>query len=78
MSMMAAIRSAWSLLLGLVLLMLGNGLQGTLLGVRATLEGFSTPTTGVVMTGYYVGFLIGSIAGPRLVKNVGQDRKSVV
>lgn len=74
MSMMAAIRSAWSLLLGLVLLMLGNGLQGTLLGVRATLEGFSTPTTGVVMTGYYVGFLIGSIAGPRLVKNVGHIR----
>ena len=74
MSMYDAIRSAWALLLGLVFFMLGNGLQGTLLGVRASLEGFSTQTTGIVMTGYYVGFLIGSIVGPKLVKNVGHIR----
>lgn len=74
MSMFAAIRSAWTLLLGLVFLMLGNGLQGTLLGVRASLEGFSTQTTGLVMTGYYVGFLLGSTIGPKLVKNVGHIR----
>jgi MFS family permease len=72
--MFAAIRSAWALLLGLAFLMLGNGLQGTLLGVRASLEGFSTQTTGFVMTGYYVGFLIGSTLGPKLVKNVGHIR----
>ncbi len=74
MPMFAAIRSAWPLLLGLAILMLGNGLQGTLLGVRATLEGFSTQTTGYVMTGYYVGFLLGSFIGPKLVKNVGHIR----
>ena len=74
MSMFAAIRSAWALLLGLALLMLGNGLQGTLLGVRASLEGFSTQTTGFVMTGYFVGFLLGSIIGPKLVNNVGHIR----
>ena len=51
MPMFTAIRSAWALLLGLAILMLGNGLQGTLLGVRASLEGFSTQTTGYVMTG---------------------------
>jgi len=74
MSLVGAIRSAWALLLGLVFLMLGNGLQGTLLGVRATLDGFSTQTTGIVMTGYYVGFLLGSTIGPKLVKNVGHIR----
>ena len=74
MSMFAAIRSAWALLLGLAFLMLGNGLQGTLLGVRASLEGFTTQTTGFVMTGYFVGFLVGSIVGPKLVKNVGHIR----
>ena len=74
MPMFAAIRSAWALLLGLAILMLGNGLQGTLLGVRASLEGFSTQTTGYVMTGYYVGFLLGSFVGPKLVKNVGHIR----
>jgi MFS family permease len=72
--MFAAIRSSWALFFGLALLMLGNGLQGTLLGVRASIEGFSTQTTGFVMTGYYVGFLIGSIMGPKLVKNVGHIR----
>ena len=40
------IASAWALLLGIALIMLGNGLQNTLLGVRATLEGFGTGTTG--------------------------------
>jgi MFS family permease len=74
MSMFSAIRSAWALLLGLAFLMLGNGLQGTLLGVRASIEGFSTQTTGFVMTGYYVGFVIGSTLGPKLVKNVGHIR----
>ena len=43
--MLAAISSAWALLLGIALIMLGNGLQNTLLGVRATLEGFGTGTS---------------------------------
>ena len=30
--------SSWALFLGLGLIMLGNGLQGTLLGLRATIE----------------------------------------
>ncbi|MEI2421597.1 hypothetical protein V6O07_15080, partial [Arthrospira platensis SPKY2] len=63
--MFAAIRSTWVLFVGLALIMLGNGLQGTLLGVRASLEGFATTTTGLIMTGYYLGFLFGSIAIPR-------------
>ena len=72
--MLAAISSAWALLLGIVLIMLGNGLQGTLLGVRATLEGFGTAVTGLVMTGYFVGFLAGSVIVPRLLANVGHIR----
>jgi MFS family permease len=56
------------------LLTLGAGLQATLLGVRATLEGFSTLVTGAVMTGYYVGFVIGSVAAPKLVRRVGHIR----
>ena len=47
--MIAAISTAWPLLLGIGLLMLGNGLQGTLLGVRATIEGFPTAITGIIM-----------------------------
>jgi MFS family permease len=49
-------------------------LQATLLGVRATLEGWSTMVTGAVMASYYAGFVIGSIAAPALVKRVGHIR----
>ncbi len=72
--MLAAISSAWALLLGIALIMLGNGLQNTLLGVRATLEGFGTGATGLVMTAYFVGFVAGSAIVPRLLANVGHVR----
>ena len=72
--MFAAIRSCWALLIGIALIMLGNGLQGTLLGLRATLEGFPTFTTGLVMTGYFAGFLAGSTIVPKLLRNVGHIR----
>ena len=72
--MLAAIGSAWALFLGLALIMVGNGLQGSLLGVRAELEGFSSATTGIVMTGYFVGFLLGSRVVPLLILRVGHVR----
>ena len=37
--MIQILSSAWALFLGLMLLMVGNGLQGTLLGVRGDIEG---------------------------------------
>ncbi len=72
--MLAAIASCWALLLGMGLLMLGNGLQGSLLGLRASMEGFHTATTGLVMTGYFVGFLVGSYLVPGMVRRVGHIR----
>ena len=72
--MRALILSLWGLFLGLALLMLGNGLQGTLLGVRASLEGFDTGLTGAIMTCYYVGYIFGSIVTPRLIARVGHVR----
>ncbi len=72
--MVKVVLSAWALLLGMGMLMLGNGLQGSLLGIRAVSEGFGTTVTGLVMTGYYVGFLAGSTLTPRIVLNVGHVR----
>ncbi len=40
--MLDVLRSSWALLLGLTLLMLGNGMQNTVLGIRGGIEGFST------------------------------------
>ena len=54
--------------------MLANGLQGTLLGVRAGIEGFSTFTTGILMSGYFIGMFIGSLLSPILVNRVGHIR----
>ncbi len=68
------ITRTWPLLLGMGVLMLGAGLQGTLLGIRATLEAFPTMVTGIVMACYYVGYLVGTIATPRLIRNVGHVR----
>jgi len=64
----------WPLLLGMSLLMLGAGLQGTLIGVRATLEGFPTAVIGVVMSCYYVGYILGSFGAPFLLQRVGHIR----
>jgi MFS family permease len=72
--MTAAIASSWALLLGVALLMIGNGLQGSLLGIRASLEHFPTMATGILMSGYYAGFLVGSVLTPRLVARVGHVR----
>jgi MFS family permease len=68
------IKSAWPVFAGLILMMVGNGLQVTLLGVRATLEGFDTAVTGLIMSCYYVGYLAGSLLTPRLVSSVGHIR----
>ncbi len=68
------VKNTWSIFLGLSFLMLGNGLQGTITGLRATYEGFSAATTGFIMAGYYIGFLLGSIIAPILVKRVGHIR----
>ena len=72
--MITAVKAAWALFLGLALIMLGNGLQGSLLSLRASLEGFDTATVGAVMTGYFVGFLGGSLIAPKVVVTVGHVR----
>jgi MFS family permease len=68
------IAATWPLLLGMGILMLGSGLQNTLLGLRATLEGFPTPVIGLVMSCYYIGFLTGTLLAPQLIRRIGHVR----
>lgn len=72
--MIQVLGSSWALLLGMMLLMVGNGLQGTLLGVRGGLEDFSTFSMSIVMSGYFVGFLGGSRLAPNMIRRVGHVR----
>ena len=66
--------SAWALLMGVGMLMIGNGLQGTLLGVRGEIEGFSTLQMSFVMSAYFLGFLGGSRLAPEMIRRVGHVR----
>ncbi|WP_299282217.1 MFS transporter [uncultured Tateyamaria sp.] len=72
--MIQVLTSAWALLLGMFLLMVGNGMQGTLLGVRGEIEGFSTFEMSIVMSAYFAGFLGGSRMAPRMIRRVGHVR----
>ena len=72
--MQQVLSSAWALLLGMGLLMIGNGLQGTLLGVRGEIEGFTTLQMSVVMSAYFLGFLGGSKLAPAMIRRVGHVR----
>lgn len=67
-------RPLWALFIGVAMLALGNGLQGTLLGVRATSVDFGATLTGYVMSGYFIGALLGSYVTPKLVSEVGHIR----
>ena len=72
--MFQVLKSAWALLLGMCLLMVGNGMQGTLLGIRGDIEGFSTFEMSIVMSAYFAGFLGGSRMAPIMIQRVGHVR----
>ncbi len=68
------LRSSWSLFAALGLLLIGNGLLGSVVGIRAGIEGFTTALTGMILAFYYVGFMIGSQVAPVIVTRVGHVR----
>ena len=72
--MIRVLGQSWPLLLGVMLLMVGNGVQGSLLGIRGALEGFSTFQLSVVMSAYFLGFLGGSWLAPAMIRRVGHVR----
>ncbi|MGF1625184.1 MAG: MFS transporter [Alphaproteobacteria bacterium] len=72
--MLAVIRSAWPLLAGMLLLMVGNGLLVTVLTLRASGLGFGETAIGLMQAAYPVGTLLGCVVVPRLVSQVGHIR----
>lgn len=72
--MLKVLAHSWPLLLGVMLLMVGNGVQGSLLGIRGALEGFSTFELSIVMSAYFLGFLGGSRLAPEMIRRVGHVR----
>ena len=72
--MLGMLKPTWALFIGMFLLMVGNGMQGTLLGLRSAIEGFTTSETAAIMSGYFAGFFGGSRLTPRLIRRVGHVR----
>jgi hypothetical protein len=64
----------WPLLLGIVLIMLGNGMHFTLIGLRGGIEGFTSAELAIVTSGYFMGFLAGARLSPLMIKRVGHVR----
>jgi len=72
--MLGVMRESWSLLFGLLLLMLGNGMQATLLGIRGAIEGIEPAAMSWVMSAYFAGLLVGARIVPDLIRAVGHVR----
>jgi MFS family permease len=69
-----ALKDNWALFLGILLLMISNGLLATLLTIRGASLGFSEVTIGVMQAGYPLGALLGAISAPKLIEKVGHIR----
>lgn len=72
--MIRVFTGSWALFVGMFMLMVGNGLQGTLLGLRGEVEGFTTFELSIVMSAYFLGFLFSSRFTPELIRRVGHVR----
>ena len=72
--MYKVLKNSWALFTGMFIMMIANGLQINLLGVRSVIENFNVITTGIFMSGYFVGYFLGSRSTPLLVSKVGHIR----
>ena len=72
--MLKIFKNSWALFTGYAILITAHGFQGNLLQVRSVIEDFSFITTGIIMTGYFVGYFVGANIIPNLVSKVGHIR----
>lgn len=72
--MFRAIVPLGALLLGMGIMLLGNGLFGTLAALRMTIESFSPVTIGLVIACHSVGFAAACLTADRVIRAVGQIR----
>lgn len=68
------LRSIWSLLVGVGLIGIAVGSQNSLLGIRASIEGFSNQQIGFIMSAYFFGFMVGSAKTIKAINYVGHVR----
>ncbi len=72
--MLDVLRGSWALFLGIMLVAIGGALLATLLAVHGTIEGFSPFSIGFLMTGHFIGYILGAIIIPKLILRIGHVR----
>jgi len=70
----ATLAQITALLFSAAILLMGHGLQTTLLPIRAQIQSFSTYDIGILGSSYYLGFAAGCLFGPRVIRRVGHIR----
>ncbi len=73
-SVRTQILSISSLLMGMSMLLIGNSLQGTLIAIRAVGETFSANAIGIMASGYFFGFVVGTLVTAYLIERAGHIR----
>ncbi|MEJ2088666.1 MAG: MFS transporter [Gammaproteobacteria bacterium] len=76
--MPGTLRSVRSLLLSVAILLTGHGLQLTLLPLKAYELGWDSSAIGLTGSAYYVGFIIGCLMIPGIIRRVGHIRAFAV
>lgn len=72
--MFKIIHAHFSLLAATAILLLGSGLLGTLVALRAGVEAFPQELIGLIMSGFFMGYVIGSYLCPQIIRSVGHIR----
>jgi MFS family permease len=72
--MISGLRSIWPLMAAILLMSIGNGLQGSLIGIQAAVANFSSTTTGIIASGFSLGLFLSAIFTTNILRAVGHIR----
>ena len=72
--MISGLRSIWPLMVAILLMSIGNGLQGSLIGIQAAVANFSSTTTGIIASGFSLGLFLSAIFTTNILRAVGHIR----
>jgi MFS family permease len=72
--MTSILKAFIALYISMLLLSMSLGLLATFLSLRLTMEGFSTQITGMILTSYFIGSVVGAIYCRRIIRSVGHIR----
>ena len=72
--MLASLHLFGALFVSIAFLIVGNGLFQTLISVYLGRASAPSELTAIILSAYYVGFVLGSLRGPVVVSRVGHVR----